>query len=142
MKLNVWMLLIVAAGLVARAEDAKPVAPAAPAAGGANVELGDAAKGKAVFEGQTVASVNCTICHGMLGKGDGAAAAAFKSLGVSPRDFTNKAEMDKISNEEIVKAIGEGGQSVGKSPFMAAWKAMLSADQIKDVAAYVRSFAK
>ena len=140
------VLCVVSASLVARAEDAKkdeaPAAPAAPAAGGAAVQLGDATKGKEVFEGRAVPAANCTLCHGAGGKGDGVAAAAYKTLGAAPRDFTNKAEMDKIPNEEIITAITEGGAAVHKSPFMAAWKAMLSAEQIKDVAAYVRSFSK
>lgn len=123
---------MIAAGLGVRAEEAKKeAAPAAPAA--AEVKLGDAAKGKPVYD------MYCFTCHGTGGKGDGIAAAA---LNPKPRDFTDKKVMDAISNEMMIKVIAQGGVAVGKSPMMTAWGAVLKEDQIKDVAAYVRTMAK
>lgn len=122
----------VVAAVSVRAEEAKKEeAPAAPAAG--KSVLGDATKGKVVFDQY------CALCHGATGKGDGIGAAA---LNPKPRDFTDKALMSAMTDEHIIKVITEGGPAVGKSPFMTAWKALLKEDQIKDVAAYVRTFVK
>lgn len=123
-----------AVAVAVHAEDAKPAAPAA------EVKLGDATKGKEIFEGRAVPAANCTLCHGVAGKGDGIAGAALPPP--KPRNFTEKAEMDKITNAEMVKAITEGGAAIGKSIFMTPWKGILTDEQIKDVAAYIRTFAK
>ncbi len=101
----------------------------APAAG----VLGDAAKGAAPYK------TYCMSCHGEKGDGTGPAAAA---LNPKPRNFTDKAYMATVTDESIVKIITEGGQAVGKSPLMVSWKAVLKPEEIKDVAAYVRSLAK
>lgn len=130
--LGCLMIVSLMAAFAVRAETAKPD----------EVKLGDATKGKSVFEGQTVAAANCTLCHGIAGKGDGVGAAAIKAAGVAPRDFTDKAVMEKITNAGLIKAITEGGAAVGKSMFMTPWKGILTDDQIKDVAAYIRTFAK
>lgn len=133
MKLKFLAVLMAATGLTVRAEEAKPAAPAAPAAG-EKVQLGDPAKGKVTYD------TYCALCHGPAGKGDGAGAAALPPP--KPRDFTNKEEMAKIPDSEIVHVITKGGASIGKSMFMAPWEAVLKPDQIKDVAAYVRTLAK
>lgn len=51
-----------------------------------------AAGKKAVEQGEKVAKVNCTSCHGAKGKGDGAAAAA---LTPKPADWTGKKVQDE-----------------------------------------------
>ena len=90
----------------------------------------DAEQGKKLY-GQF-----CASCHGQSGKGDGPAAAA---LNPKPRDHTDKETMSKLSDDELLKVIKNGGASVGKSPLMPAWGASLKDDQIKDVIAYVRT---
>jgi cytochrome c oxidase cbb3-type subunit 3 len=45
------------------------------------------------------------------------------------------------TNEDLYKAIKEGGAGVGKSNLMPAWGATLKDEQISDVVAYVRSLA-
>lgn len=90
----------------------------------------DAEQGKKLY-GQF-----CATCHGQSGKGDGPAAAA---LNPKPRDHTDKEYMSKLSDEELLKVIKEGGQAIGKSNLMPPWGAALKDDQIKDVIAYVRS---
>jgi mono/diheme cytochrome c family protein len=94
--------------------------------------LGDASKGKGIYE------TYCVVCHGPQGKGDGPASA---SLPKAPANHTDGAYMNKLPNEELFKAIKEGGQSVGKSNLMPAWGATLNDNQVKDVLAYVRSLA-
>ncbi len=103
--------------------------PAADAAG----LLGDAAKGAAPYK------TFCFSCHGEKGDGNGPAGAA---LNPKPRAFTDKAYMTGLTDENLLKVITEGGAAVGKSPLMAPWKGTLKDQEIKDVAAYVRAFAK
>jgi mono/diheme cytochrome c family protein len=87
-------------------------------------------KGRALFE------VNCGSCHGPGGKGDGVAAAA---LDPKPRDLSDAAYMKTRSEETLRKVINEGGQSVGLSPVMVGWQAMLKPEEIDAVLAFVLS---
>ena len=97
-------------------------------AGDAELELG-----KAKFD------AFCVSCHGADGKANGAAAMA---MNPKPRNFTDKAWQKSVDDAHITKVIAEGGASVGLSPTMAPWGAVLSADDVKAVVKYVRSFAK
>ena len=90
---------------------------------------GDPKAGKAIFEN------SCLLCHGSTGKGEGPAAAAFNP---KPMAFGDAAKMSKISQETRIKAVTEGGASVGASPLMPAFKDTLSKQQILDVLAYIR----
>ena len=89
-----------------------------------------------VEQGKKLYGQFCVSCHGQSGKGDGPAAAA---LNPKPRDHTDKEAMSKLSDDDLLKVIKNGGASVGKSPLMPAWGASLKDDQIKDVIAYVRT---
>jgi mono/diheme cytochrome c family protein len=95
---------------------------------------GDPAKGAETYK------LYCAACHGETGHGDGLAAAA---LNPKPRNFTDKALMDTVTDEAMFKIIKEGGTAVGKSMFMTAWGPVLQDDQkIHDVAAYIRTLAQ
>lgn len=123
--MNMFRLLTVvsvlaSASLVSRAEEEYKI-------------TGDAAKGETTYK------TYCIVCHGETGHGDGIGAAA---LNPKPRNLSEKAYMDTLSDAHIFKVIKEGGASVGKSMFMTAWGALLKDDQINDVAAYVRTLAK
>jgi cytochrome c6 len=71
----------------------------------------------------------CAMCHGPDGKG---ATATGKAMGV--KDFTSE-EVQKMSDEDLSGAITTGK---GKMP---PYKT-LSADQVKDLVAFVRAFGK
>lgn len=94
---------------------------------------GDVAKGAEKYK------LFCTSCHGPAGKGDGIAAAA---LDPKPTDHSDKAYMGKLSDYYLFTIIKEGGPAVGKSPFMAAWKAALTDEDVHNVSVFVRSLAK
>lgn len=94
---------------------------------------GDAGKGKALYGQQ------CVSCHGENGKGDGAAAAA---LDPKPANFTNKAFMAGLKDQQIFDAIKNGGASVGKSPLMPPFGSSLNDENIHDVVAFLRSLGK
>ena len=93
-------------------------------------QAADAEQGKKLY-GQF-----CASCHGLSGKGDGAAAAA---LNPKPRDHTDKEYMSKMSDAEMLKVIKDGGASIGRSPLMPPWGASLKDEQIQDIIAYVRT---
>ena len=93
----------------------------------------DPAAGKAKYE------TLCVGCHGVSGKGDGPAAAA---LNPKPRNYTDKKYMATLKDEEIFKITKEGGPAVKKSQLMPAWGAALSDQDIRNIAAHIRTFAK
>lgn len=97
----------------AAAKKAEPAAEAkaAPAAAGEHAILAEVGG-----EAATIFKQRCSTCHGLTGKGDGAAAAA---LNPKPRSFEDAAWQATINDDHIKKVIVEGGASVGKSPLMA-----------------------
>jgi mono/diheme cytochrome c family protein len=78
----------------------------------------------------------CSPCHGVGGKGDGPAAAA---LNPKPRDHTNGAYMDKLTNGHIFAVIKQRGASFGY-PGM-PMQPQLSDAKIKQVIAFVRTLS-
>lgn len=94
---------------------------------------GDAAAGKTHYMEQ-----KCDKCHGEGGKGDGKVAKALK---VDLADWTNKAEMAKMTDEELHAIIEKGGKAVGKSPKMPPYGKKLSSDEINDIIAWIRSLS-
>ena len=89
-------------------------------------------KGKAIF------TQSCASCHGLAGKGDGAAAAA---LNPKPANLTDKAVMSKLDDAALTKVITKGGTALGKSPLMPAFSQLKDQD-VKDLISYIRSLAK
>ena len=81
----------------------------------------------------------CAVCHGVGGKGDGPSAAG---LYPKPADFTDCKTMAKDTDQTLIKIIKEGGQSVGRSTVMPAWKDSLSDGQIHSLVKYIRGFCK
>lgn len=75
---------------------------------------------------------NCTKCHGADGKGQ---TKAGKKLQL--KDYTDAAVQAKMKDEEMTKAIVEGITENGKEK-MKSFKDELSADEIKDLVAYIR----
>jgi mono/diheme cytochrome c family protein len=71
----------------------------------------------------------CAMCHGPDGKGETTTGKTMKA-----GDFASP-DVQKMSDEDLAEAISKGK---GKMP---AYKA-LTADQVKGLVAYVRSFAK
>ena len=89
-------------------------------------------------EGKRLYQSYCVGCYGASGKGDGPAG---KTLPVKPADHTNAKKMRQYSDEHLVTVISKGGPSVGKSPQMPAWGAVLKEAQIQEVVAYIRTLA-
>ena len=81
----------------------------------------------------------CVACHGADGKADGPGALA---MNPRPRNFTDKAWQAKTPDENIIRILNEGGAALGMSASMAAWKGILTDEEIKGMVGVIRSFAK
>jgi cytochrome c6 len=79
-------------------------------------------------------AAKCASCHAKDGKGNPAMAKAFK-VEASALDMTKKETLDK-SDADLQKIISDG---LNKMP---AYKGKLTDEDIKGVAAYIRSLAK
>lgn len=79
----------------------------------------------------------CAPCHGPDGK---AATPTAQALNPKPRDHTDGAYMNQLSQEHLVKVIKNGGPAIGKSPIMPP-SSDLNEQQIDDIIAFVRTLA-
>lgn len=95
---------------------------------------GDSEAGAKFFK-----SIKCAACHGKDGKGQGPAAKAMK---IKTTDWTDKAAMEKLKDNFLKEIIGKGGKAVNKSKRMPAYSKKLKPEDIQDLIAYIRSFAK
>ncbi|MBI3621328.1 MAG: cytochrome c [Nitrospirae bacterium] len=96
----------------------------------AEAVLGDAVRGRAIFE------KNCVACHGIDAKGTGPAAA---TLPVKPANLTDCRRTAEDDVEMLESIIHHGGPYAGLSSVMPAWDKTLTSVEIADVAAYVKS---
>lgn len=69
----------------------------------------------ALAEANEIFVSRCGACHGKEGRGDGPAAAGFDP---KPRNFTDSAWQQSVTDEHIEKIIVYGGAAVGKNPAM------------------------
>jgi len=89
-------------------------------------------------EGRKLYAAYCASCHGEQGKGDGVAAT---SLPVRPKDHTDGATMNKLTDQFLMDVITKGGGAVGRSGFMPAWGSSLNEKQVREIVAYIRTLA-
>lgn len=68
-------------------------------------------------EANEMYQTRCVACHGTFGRGDGPGSSG---LNPKPRDYTDAAWQQTVTDEEIEKAIVYGGAAIGKSPQMVA----------------------
>lgn len=86
--------------------------------------------------GRTLYKANCAACHGDGGRGDGPAAGALKP---PPRDHTDRAYMNTITDEDLAKVIQVGGVLKNK-PLMPGNPQIKGAD-LEALVAYTRSLS-
>lgn len=91
---------------------------------------------EAISAGNILYQQDCAACHGAAGQGNGPAAVA---LATKPRDHTNGAYMDKLSNRHLYNVIKMGGGMYGY-PAMPA-QPQLKDDEIANLIAYVRTLS-
>ncbi|MDX8410727.1 MAG: cytochrome c [Mariprofundaceae bacterium] len=82
----------------------------------------------------------CAQCHGFDGKGKGVNVT--KDIATTPRDFSNKVDMEKRSDEDIRTVIKGGGPSISKSALMPPWGKTISDADVEQLLAYIRKFVK
>jgi mono/diheme cytochrome c family protein len=94
-------------------ESAPPAPPGPAAAAAAESDNSESAPGEA--QAETIFKTRCSTCHGMEGKGNGAAAL---TLNPKPRNYTDVAWQKSVTDDHIREIIVKGGAAVGKSPLM------------------------
>ena len=94
----------------------------------AAVKPGDATKGKAVF------TKNCVICH----NADGSGGKKLTPNGNPSRDFRDAKFWSERTDDQIRTVINNGVPKSG----MITWKGILKPQEIEDVMAYIKLFAK
>lgn len=82
--------------------------------------------------GKKIFTKSCVACHGMSGKGDGPASAAFKQ---KPADFTDPEHSKFYSDQGRMHIIKKG---ITGTP-MSGWEGTLNEKEIQSVHAYIRS---
>jgi mono/diheme cytochrome c family protein len=78
---------------------------------------------------------HCAKCHGADGKGQ---TKAGKKLNV--KDYTDAKVQAEMKDDEMAKATADGIKDKAGKERMKAYKEELSAQEIKDLVAYVRKF--
>jgi len=91
---------------------------------------------EAIAKGHETYRKTCAPCHGDAGKGDGPASKIFKP---PPRDHTDAAYMDAITDEDMAKTIQMGGALKGK-PAMPSHPA-IRGEEMTALVAYVRTLS-
>lgn len=100
---------------------------------------------KAIEMGKGLFITRCSMCHGLSGKGNGPYIVEQKKKDPkypTPPDFTDEKYVQTLSENEIGDTIYKGGSHAGKSEVMPAWWKSLSKKDIKNLTAYVKSFAR
>lgn len=98
--------------------------------------VGLGASGAAQADAKETFEFYCAQCHGS--KGDGKGVNVTKDFATDPRNFTNKEDMEKRSDEDIRSVIKDGGPAISKSPLMPPWGATLSAAQVEELVVHIR----
>lgn len=88
-----------------------------------------------VEHGEKLYQAYCVQCHGLSGHGDG---VNLPALSVQPRNHHDTAEMMARSDEELFKAVKQGGKSINKSNLMPAWGGNLDDNDIHALVSYMR----
>lgn len=82
--------------------------------------------------GKQVYDTNCSLCHGLDGKGKG---TITKIYDMEPADHTDASNMNRMSNEKIRSIISEGTKG---AKLMPGWKDILTEKETEDVISYIR----
>src|SRR5229473_4509188 len=92
-----------------------------------------------IERGKQTFGTYCVNCHGTDGKGDGLAG---QNLPIKPQNLTEGRILNALPDHFLFSIIAHGGQVVGLSPLMPNFTPFLSAVQIREVIAYVRTLAE
>lgn len=94
----------------------------------------------ALERGHQVYLAYCAMCHGVWGEGDGPLSAEMRQQsGVGPAHLNDRARLDELGRDEIVKVIKQGGAHTQRSNLMPSWGDRLDTGVINMVADFVMS---
>jgi len=85
--------------------------------------------------GEVVYKTNCILCHGVNADGKGRAAKLYNP---PPANLTTSDKNDDYKRMIITN----GGKAMGRSEVMPIWSEQISAQEIEDVIAYLRTVLK
>jgi len=88
------------------------------------------------IEAEKVFKFYCAQCHGLTGKGDGPNVT--KDFPVSPRNFTDAKEMNKLTDADMKNVILDGGPAASKSPMMPPWSKTLTEAEVDALVGHLR----
>jgi cytochrome c oxidase cbb3-type subunit III len=81
----------------------------------------------------------CAQCHGIRGDGMG---INLRDMSVQPRDHTDTAWMSGRTDDDLFKAVKEGGLALSKSVLMPPWEGVLDDDAIHRLVEYMRELCE
>jgi mono/diheme cytochrome c family protein len=90
-------------------------------------EEGDASSGAGLYKRY------CRGCHGEDGRGG--AHTFMPHIG----NLTKKGYIELLPDSYLYTAIADGGEAIGKSAYMPAWKSKLTDREVKDIIAHIRA---
>jgi mono/diheme cytochrome c family protein len=94
--------------------------------------------------GARIFADHCANCHGSDGKGGGTMIHFLATVRRAnlPIDLTNASVMRAWTDEQLAAVIANGGKAMGGSTLMPAYQDKLSAEQIANLVAYIRSLSQ
>lgn len=95
----------------------------------------------AVEAGAPVYLQHCAMCHGDGGNGDGEVAAKIAEQGVKVARLNDLDRMSRLSREELLRVVRNGGAHTGRSGFMPAWADSLDEKQLTNVVEFIASLS-
>lgn len=95
-----------------------------------------AANPQSIQAGQTIFQKSCAVCHGPMGKGDGAIVASLKPEATRPANLADDKWAHGSTDGEIFATIRDG---IGPKFEMKGQKGKLTDQEIWNVVNYVRS---
>ena len=88
---------------------------------------------------EKVYNTYCAQCHGVDRNGKGINSS---QMSVQPRDHSDAKGMGDIPDDELERAIRDGGLAVNKSVLMPTWGKTLSDEEIRGLVKYLRVICK
>ncbi len=89
--------------------------------------------------GQALYVMQCAVCHGATGKGDGLSASGFAT---KPSNLTEGRRLNQLPEEFFVNIVLNGGPAEGLSPGMPPFRGNLNEGQVREITAYLRTLAE
>lgn len=99
----------------------------------------DSASLATIDPGQSTYLTHCALCHGEWGGGDGPLAAQLeRDAQVRPAVLSDRARMSRLSRDELIRVIEQGGGHTRRSNLMPPWAGKLDRRTIERVADFVK----